>query len=119
MSGEPELHPMAEAVPIMIDAMGVEPAIRWWMKHAVDWPTEEGMTYSIEAIDAMANDDVDYIIKAVDDGEPLARAFQWVRMFGLEPFVEATKKRREAPWGKGLLTTQQVQDMPWEYLDEC
>lgn len=84
---------MAEVVPIIIEALGVEYGVQWWMKHAHEWPTPEALRMSVEAVEAMARGDIDYIVCA-DDGEQMARAFQWVRLFDLEPFVEA---RRAAP----------------------
>jgi hypothetical protein len=85
-----DLHPMAETVPMIIEAMGVKHGVHWWMKYAHAWPSPEALRMSVEAVEAMARDDVNYIVCA-DDGEQMARAFQWVRLFDLAPFVEACR----------------------------
>lgn len=83
-------HPMSETVPAMIEAVGIHDALAWWMRWGHDWPSEEAIHYSREAINAMVRDDPDHIINDLD-GQALARAFQWVRIFSLEPFVEASR----------------------------
>jgi hypothetical protein len=81
---------MNEALQAMIQATGPDQALTWWLQHGMNWPGDESRQYCTEAIDAMARDDVDFVITDVD-GSALARAFQWVDLFGLQPFVEARR----------------------------
>jgi hypothetical protein len=90
-------HPLAEQLPTMLQTLGNEGALRWWLRWAMEWPTEEAFVYSREAIVAMAKGDEDYVIMAWDTGDDLARAFQWVRLFALEPFVEAERGTASTP----------------------
>lgn len=81
---------MAEALRAYIDVAGYENALTWWLEHGINWPGDESRQYCTEAIEAVARGDVDHVIIDVD-GQQMARAFQWIDLFGLEPFVEARR----------------------------
>jgi hypothetical protein len=86
---------MIEVVPMMIEHMGVKNAVAWWMKYGHDFPSPEAVRMSVEAIEHMATGDLDHIL-VTDDGVEMARAFQWVRLFDLNPYVEALRAAQTA-----------------------
>lgn len=82
------IHPLSPMIPEMIAKVGVNEAVKWWLKFAMECP--DALADCLDAIDAMVKGDIDRLIMD-EDGEGVARAFQLVRVFELDLFVEATR----------------------------
>jgi hypothetical protein len=82
---EVTMHPLADSLPTMIETLGPVEALHWWLTWAMDWSTDAAFDLSTEAIHHVAQGDLNHVL--TDDDGDIARAFQWVRIFGLEPFV--------------------------------
>lgn len=83
-------HPLADMIPVMIENMGFDRALEWWMQWGVELRGSEPYRLSKDAIEELARGNEDFVLMD-DNGEDVARAFQWVRIFGLERFVEARR----------------------------
>jgi hypothetical protein len=79
-------HPLADMIPTMIENMGFDRALDWWMRWGVELPGSEPYRLSKDAIEELARGNEDFVLMD-DNGEDVARAFQWVRIFSLERFV--------------------------------
>jgi hypothetical protein len=86
-------HPLTPMVPEMIAKVGMLRAVAWWMQCAMECPA--AIPDCHEAIEAVAKGNPNHVIMD-ENGEDVARAFQLVRIFDLEPFVEAQRVARPA-----------------------
>ena len=80
----------------MIHFLGRDKALDWHLRWGVYPALPAIKPVCAEAIEAMAEGDHNRII--TEDGEEVARAFQLVQMFALEPFVIVAQDEKYGPF---------------------